>query len=266
METRLVSEAGRKPVALVTGSSRGIGRAIAIALAQKGWDIVINYQNDEKAAKEAAQLAGTSGADILLAQADISIEKNRLNLVEAIQGKWGRIDLLVNNAGMAPRQRVDLLQVSEESFNEVMAANLRGTFFLTQRIANWMIALIQKGVIEQPKIVNIGSISAYTASVERSEYCISKAALAMVTALFAARLAEFGILVYELRPGIIQTDMTRVAKAKYDQLIGEGLTPVRRWGQPEDVARAVIAIAEGSLGFSTGEIINIDGGFHLRRL
>ncbi len=180
--------------------------------------------------------------------------------------KCGRLDLLVNNAGMAPRQRRDLLETTEESYDEVMAVNLKGPFFLTQRVANLMIELLQQGVIEQPKIINIGSMSAYTASVNRGEYCLSKAGLGMMTALFADRLAEYGILVYEVRPGVIATDMTSVVKERYDRLIGEGLTPVRRWGQPGDVAQAVLAIAQGYLPFSTGEVINVDGGFHLRRL
>jgi NAD(P)-dependent dehydrogenase (short-subunit alcohol dehydrogenase family) len=167
---------------------------------------------------------------------------------------------------MAPRQRSDILQTSEESYNEVMNVNLKGPFFLTQRVANAMIELLEAGVIERPIIVNIGSISTYTSSPNRAEYCISKAGVGMMTALFADRLAEYGINVYEIRPGIIKTDMTSVVQAKYDQLIAEGLTPIRRWGQPEDIGRAVVAIAEGLLPFSTGEVINVDGGFHLHRL
>jgi NAD(P)-dependent dehydrogenase (short-subunit alcohol dehydrogenase family) len=174
--------------------------------------------------------------------------------------------LLVNNAGIAPRQRQDLLEMSEESYEEVMTVNLKAPFFLTQQVARVMLEQTKTQAEPAPKIVNIGSLSAYTASTTRGEYCISKAGLAMVTALFADRLAESGILVYEIRPGIIQTDMTSVVKEKYDLLIGEGLTPIRRWGEPSDVARAVVAIAEGLLPFSTGEVINVDGGFHLRRL
>jgi NAD(P)-dependent dehydrogenase (short-subunit alcohol dehydrogenase family) len=167
---------------------------------------------------------------------------------------------------MAPRQRMDLLQTTEASYDEVMGVNLKGPFFLTQHVANVMINLLREQRISQPKIINIGSMSAYTASVNRGEYCISKAGMGMMTALFADRLAEYGILVYEIRPGVINTDMTSVVKARYDALIDDGLTPVRRWGEPEDVARAVLAVVEGYLPFSTGEIINVDGGFHLRRL
>ncbi|MEA3345143.1 MAG: SDR family oxidoreductase [Chloroflexota bacterium] len=161
---------------------------------------------------------------------------------------------------------MDILETSEASYDEVMAVNLKGPFFLTQRVAKEMIKLLEQGVIEQPKIVNIGSLSAYASSPDRGEYCISKAGVAMMTALYADRLAEHGINVYEVRPGIIETDMIRVVKEKYDRLIEEGLTPIRRWGQPDDIARAVVALAEGYLPFSTGEVINVDGGFHLRRL
>jgi NAD(P)-dependent dehydrogenase (short-subunit alcohol dehydrogenase family) len=175
--------------------------------------------------------------------------------------------LLVNNAGMGPRQRVDMLQVGEASYDEVMTTNLKGPFFLTQMVSNTMIRLLKEEKISSPKIVNIGSISAYTSSPARAEYCISKAGLGMMTLLFADRLAEYGINVYELRPGIIETDLTSVVKDKYDRLIlEEGITPIRRWGQPEDIGKAVVAIAEGLLPFSTGEIINVDGGFHISRL
>ncbi len=251
---------------LVTGSSRGIGRAIAIDLARHGWDIVVNYRSDEQSAQETAQAVTQAGTRAVLIQADIGQLEQQPVLLERIREEFGRLDLLVNNAGIGPRQRVDLLKVSPESYDEVMAVNLRGPFFLTQAAANWMLELIQSGAIPGAKIINIGSISAYTASIERAEYCISKAGMGMLTALFAARLADQGIQVYEIRPGIIETDMTQGAKEKYDRLIGEGLTPIRRWGQPEDVACAVTAIAGGALEFSTGEIINVDGGFHLKRL
>jgi NAD(P)-dependent dehydrogenase (short-subunit alcohol dehydrogenase family) len=202
----------------------------------------------------------------LSVQADIGVASDRDFLVRETLEKYGRLDLLVNNAGMAPRQRMDLLQTTEISYDEVMGVNLKGPFFLTQRVANVMIELLQQGKVEQPKIINIGSMSAYTASVNRGEYCISKAGMGMMTALFADRLAEYGILVYEVRPGVINTDMTSGVKGRYDALIGGGLTPLKRWGEPDDVARAVLAIVQGYLPFSTGEVINVDGGFHLRRL
>jgi 3-oxoacyl-[acyl-carrier protein] reductase len=257
-------EEGR--VAIVTGASRGIGRGIAVALGQRGWQVVINYRGNATAAQECAQAVNEAGGRALIVQADIGTSADREHLVQETLDKCGRIDLLVNNAGMAPRQRMDLLQTTESSYDEVMSVNLKGPFFLTQQVARVMIDLIQQGSVLRPKIINIGSMSAYTASTNRGEYCISKAGMAMMTALFADRLAEFGILVYEVRPGVINTDMTSVVKERYDTLISGGLTPVKRWGQPEDVARAVLAIAEEYLPFSTGEVINVDGGFHLRRL
>jgi NAD(P)-dependent dehydrogenase (short-subunit alcohol dehydrogenase family) len=265
-----MNEQGHSPkerkVAIVTGASRGIGRGIAEALGQRGWTVVINYRGNAAAAQESAAAVTAAGGVALIVQADIAVAADRDLLVRETLEKCGRLDLLVNNAGMAPRQRMDLLQMTESSYDEVMSVNLKGPFFLTQHVAHVMIDLIRQGTISHPKIINIGSVSAYTASVNRGEYCMSKAGLGMMTALFADRLAEFGILVYEVRPGVINTDMTSVVKERYDALIGGGLTPVKRWGEPEDVARAVLAIAEGYLPFSTGEIINVDGGFHLRRL
>jgi NAD(P)-dependent dehydrogenase (short-subunit alcohol dehydrogenase family) len=255
-----------KQVAIVTGAGRGIGRGIALALAERGWAVSLNYRSNAGAAAEAARLVENAGGQALVSQANIAEAAGRQRLVEETLNRFGRLDLLVNNAGMAPRQRTDLLETAEASYDEVMAVNLKGPFFLTQQVARVMIDLLRQGVITQPYIVNIGSISAYTSSPNRGEYCISKAGLAMMTALFADRLAEYGINVYELRPGIIETDMTRTVKDKYDRLIGGGLTPIRRWGQPDDVARAVVAIASGYLPFSTGEVINVDGGFHLCRL
>lgn len=253
-------------VALVTGASRGIGRSIALALAAKGWRVAVNYAGNLAAAQETAAAIADAGSDSLIVQADIGKAADRERLVAAVVTRFRRLDLLVNNAGMAPRTRMDLLSTTEESYDEVMAVNLKGPFFLTQRVANLMIDLQQAGQVTEPLIVNIGSLSAYTSSVNRGEYCISKAGMGMMTALFADRLAEYGIRVYEVRPGVIATDMTRAVSARYDKLIAEGLTPMRRWGTGEDVAAAVAAIAEGYLPFSTGEVINVDGGFHLRRL
>jgi NAD(P)-dependent dehydrogenase (short-subunit alcohol dehydrogenase family) len=226
----------------------------------------INFRSDAASAQETLRLAEAAGGAGLVLQGDIASRADRARLVDRVLETWGRIDLLINNAGMAPRRRADLLEMSEESYDEVLAANLKGPFFLTQRVAREMIALRESGKIEQPMIINIGSISAYTSSLNRGEYCLSKAGLAMLTALYADRLSEYGLLVYELRPGIMKTDMTAPAQEKYDRLIEEGLTPIRRWGTAEDVARAVVAIVEGALPFSTGEVINIDGGYHLRRL
>jgi 3-oxoacyl-[acyl-carrier protein] reductase len=252
--------------ALVTGAGRGIGRAIACALGQRGWAVVVNYHANQAAAAETGAAVEAAGGRATLVQADIAAGADRLNLVQRALEAFGRIDLLVNNAGMAPRQRVDLLETSEASYDEVLATNLKGPFFLTQQVARQMIAQLQAGLDPAPRIINIGSISAYTSSVSRAEYCLSKAGLAMLTALFADRLAEYGIGVFEVRPGIIATDMTQGLKARYERLLAEGLAPIRRFGRPEEVAQAVVAIAEGYLPYSTGAVIDVDGGFHLRRL
>ena len=261
------------PIALVTGGSRGIGRGIAVELARQGWAVAINYARDKEAALECERLcqqaapAGSRGPFEIF-QADISRADDRARLLDSVIARLGWIDLLVNNAGVAPSARADLLEASEESFDRVLATNLKGPYFLTQRVAKLWCSRAREfqSARAKPKIVTISSVSAYAASVNRGEYCVSKAGLSMMTKLFAARLAEFGIGVYEIRPGIIATDMTRPVKEKYDGMLAEGLTPIDRWGTPEDVALAVMAIAEGRLRFSTGEVINVDGGFHIRRL
>lgn len=253
-------------VSLVTGAGRGIGRGIALALAENGYSVVINYRGNKGTAEETAGLITRAGGQCLVVQADIAVQEDRDRLVEKTVSAYGRIDLLVNNAGMGPRQRFNLLETSETSYDEVMAVNLKGPFFLTQRVANQMIKQGSENTATAPKIVNIGSISAYTSSTNRGEYCISKAGMSMMTALFADALADQGITVYEIRPGIIKTDMTSVVSEKYDRLFAEGLTPIRRWGQPDDVAKAVLAVALDYLPYSTGEIINVDGGFHMHRL
>ncbi|NLX10827.1 MAG: 3-ketoacyl-ACP reductase [Chloroflexi bacterium] len=253
-------------VALVTGASRGIGRGIALALGGHGWVVGVNYRGNAAAAQDTVAAIQAAGGAAIALQADIAASADRQQMLDQVMMEYGRIDLLVNNAGMGPRQRVDLLEMSEASYDEVMAVNLKGPLFLTQAVARLMIDLLGAGAIRGPKIVNIGSISAYTSSPNRGEYCLSKAGMGMLTRLFADRLAEHGINVYEVRPGIVATDMTSAVTGKYDQLISDGVTPIRRWGQPDDVARAVLAIAEDYLPFSTGEIINVDGGFHLHRL
>jgi 3-oxoacyl-[acyl-carrier protein] reductase len=270
-ESRSPSGSNANPVALITGGSRGIGRAIAVGLAGAGFDQVINYVSNEAAAEEAREEAAAAStaerARVETFRADISAVTGRDELIDFTRRRFGRLDLLVNNAGVAPVIRNDLLDATEESFDRLIDINLKGPYFLTQAVARWMIEQkTQRGTAVEPAIVNITSISAYTASPDRGDYCVSKAGLAMATQLYAARLAAEGINVYEVRPGIIATDMTAAVKAKYDELIGRGLTPIRRWGTPEDVARAVVAVARGELRFSTGEVINVDGGFHLRTL
>jgi NAD(P)-dependent dehydrogenase (short-subunit alcohol dehydrogenase family) len=268
-------------VALITGASRGIGRGIAIELARLGFSVAINYAQHLEAALECKRLceqaAATGGHGALkggatpsfeICQADISKAQDRASLLKAVQERFGWIDLLVNNAGVAPARRVDLLEAGEESFDRLMNINVRGPYFLTQAVANFWIAGLKHRPENsgKPKIVNISSVSAYAPSVNRGDYCMSKAALSMMTQLYAVRLAEYGINVYEIRPGIVLTDMTEPVKEKYDGMISGGLTPLARWGTPEDVGRSVAAIAEDRFPFSTGEVINVDGGFHMRRL
>lgn len=262
-------------VSLITGASRGIGRGIALELAKIGCDLVINCASNllaaERAAADCLAAARATGKSIRaeVCAADIASGAARLKLIQFARAQFGRLDLLVNNAGIAPEVRADILEATEESFDRLISVNVKGPYFLTQLAARWMIEQRRAGVSAvpfAPKIITITSISAYTASVNRGDYCVAKAALSMLTPLYAARLADHGINVYEIRPGIIATDMTGPVREKYDRLIGEGLTPIKRWGTPEDVGRAVAAIARDLLPFSTGEVINVDGGFHIRRL
>jgi NAD(P)-dependent dehydrogenase (short-subunit alcohol dehydrogenase family) len=253
-------------VALVTGSARGIGKGIALELARRGFDVAVNgvsmAENDPRALADYHDLPGRA----IYIQASVGEREGRDRLVQRVRDEFGRIDLLINNAGIPVRKRADLLEATEESWDEVMTINLKGPYFLTQAAANWMIELQKSLEDYRPKIVTISSISAYTSSPPRGEYCISKAGLGMLTKLYADRLAEYDIGVFEVRPGVIRTDMTAPVQSKYDALIAEGLTPIKRWGTPGDVALAVAAIAEEYFPFSTGEVINVDGGFHLRRL
>jgi len=263
------------PVALITGASRGIGRGIALELAKGGFDVAINYAGNAAAAKQTCADCVSAGAAngktirAAMCQADIGKTDDRQRLIHFAREDFGRLDLLVNNAGVAPDVRADILEASEASFDRLININVKGPYFLTQLVSKWMIEQQRDGKSSGPvlpKIITISSISAYTASINRGDYCISKAALSMLTPLYASRLAEHGINVYEIRPGVIATDMTGPVKEKYDKLIAEGLTPIKRWGIPEDVGKAVAAVALDAFPFSTGEVINVDGGFHLRRL
>lgn len=261
------------PVALVTGGSRGIGRGICLSLTRAGFGVAINYASNSVAAEECNRLCiesspNSTKVQFHTVQADIANSEDRARLMEFIDHKLGWIDVLVNNAGVAPQVRSDLLEATEESFDRVMAINLKGPYFLTQAVANLWISRLQDlpSARSKPKVINISSVSAYAASANRGEYCVSKAGLSMATQLFAMRLAEYGINVYEVRPGIVATDMTAGVREKYDRMIANGDTPIARWGTPEDVGLAVSAIAQDSFPYSTGEVINVDGGFHLRRL
>ncbi len=261
-----------KKVLLVTGSTHGIGKAIILELANLNFSVVINGAATKSLAENYyAELRKIYQDEIennfLYVQADISKKEDREILLNRIKKKFNRIDVLVNNAGVAPKIRRDILETSEESYDRVMSINLKGPYFLTQAISKWMIQLREElKDTYQPYIINISSINHYTASVNRGEYCLSKSAMNMMTKLFGERLAEYGIPVFEISPGIIDTPMTEDVHHKYDVLIKEGLTPIRRWGQPIDIAKPVIAIVSGLLPFSTGSVIDIDGGFHLHRI
>jgi 3-oxoacyl-[acyl-carrier protein] reductase len=253
-------------VALVTGSSRSIGKAIAIALAQDGFAVAMNSRQPQDAVKEAVAEVAALAKPVLYVQGDIAEPGDRQVMVEAVMKEFGRIDLLVNNAGVGPKVRLDILETTEESMDFVLGVNLYGTFFLSQAVAKIMLEEKRRHPQRTPMIINISSISAYTSSVNRGEYCISKAGVSMITKLFADRLADDGIRVYEIRPGIIETELTAKVRDKYTPLIEGGITPIKRWGQPEDIARAVVMLSGGGLSFSTGDALNVDGGFHLRRL
>lgn len=256
----------QKPVAFVTGGSRGIGFGCALQLAKLGFNVAINGMRDASAVSEATDELKAEGADVLYCQGDIGSPEARERMISEIKEHFGQLNVLVNNAGVAPKERKDILEASEESFDYVVGTNVKGPYFLSQLAANWMIE--QKA--ERPKdffsIINVGSISATVASVNRGEYCVAKAGVAMMTALFAARLGEYDIPVYEVRPGVTKTDMTSGVTDKYDALIEDGLCVTKRWGFPEDVGRAVGSLANANFPYSTGQVITVDGGLTLPRL
>ncbi|MBR5308249.1 MAG: 3-ketoacyl-ACP reductase [Clostridia bacterium] len=249
--------------AIITGSSRGIGLGIAKKLFEDGYFVIVTSSSyREETEKCFSELFGDRHAYV---PGDIK-ERSTWEALVGCAKKLGRLDLLVNNAGIAPPVRNDILVATEESYDLVMDTNLKSVFFLTQMCANFMVEMLGRVVDFCPRIVNIGSMSAYTSSTSRGEYCISKAGVSMVTTLFADRLAEYNIPVFEVRPGIIATDMTGKVKEKYDKLIAEGITPIKRWGTPEDIAGMVSSLASGNFDFGTGTVFNADGGFHMRRL
>lgn len=256
---------------LVTGASRGLGRGIAARLAAEGCSVAINYAGNRAAAEETAALCRKAGAAegqrFAVIQADISRTADRKRLVADTLAGLGRIDGLINNAGIAPRVRADIADATEESFDEVIGTNLRGPYFLTQEVVrHWLGSAARPAIPSGFKVVFVTSISADTASVDRGDYCLSKAGLAMASQLWAARLAGENIQVVEVRPGVMATDMTSAVKGKYDRLMAAGLVPQNRWGTAEDVGLAVAAVVAGRLPFSAGSVIHVDGGAHLRRL
>lgn len=255
-----------RKIALVTGGSRGIGFGIARQLAKSGLDLAVNGRREESSVADALEELESLGATVLYCQADVADATARADMLTRIRGRFGRLDVLVNNAGVAPEVRTDLLDATEESFDRLMGINLRGPYFLTQAVARWMIEQRQADKSFGGVIVNITSVSATLASVNRGDYCVSKAGVAMATQLWAVRLAEFGIQVYEVRPGVIRTDMTSAVSEVYDRRIAEGLTLEPRWGTPEDVGRAVGLLARGELSYATGNVLFIDGGLTMPRL
>lgn len=255
-----------KRVAFVTGGTRGIGLGISLELAKEGFDLAINGIREEKDVSDVLSELKTLGSKVVYCQGDISIKEDRERMLETIKNEFNTIHILINNAGVAPKERNDILKTTSESFDFVVNINLKGTFFLTQAFAKWMIDLKNEDPNYKGKIINITSISATVASVNRGEYCISKAGLGMVTQLFAVRLGEFDIPVYEIRPGIIKTDMTSGVTEKYDDLMRKGLFLQSRWGMPEDIGKAVSSLAKGDFSYSTGQIFVVDGGITVARL
>jgi 3-oxoacyl-[acyl-carrier protein] reductase len=253
-------------VALITGGSRGIGLGIARHLALKGYNLAINGVRNPGQVEDTLAALRSAGTEVRYYRGNIGSAGDRQKLVESVAAELGRIDVLVNNAGVAPRERKDILETTEESYDHVMGINLKGTFFLTQLVANRMILQKEKNASTFSCIINVSSISATIASVNRGEYCISKAGISMITALFAARLGVFDIPVYEIRPGIIRTDMTEGVKEKYDKLLENDLCVQGRWGEPDDVGKVAASLAEGSFPYSTGQVIMVDGGLSLPRL
>lgn len=253
-------------VALITGGSRGIGLGIARKLAEEGYHLAINGVRPAKSVTGILEELRGFKISVIYCPGDIGIEADRKNILDKTRQEFGGVNVLINNAGVAPKVRRDLLEMTEESFDWVMGINLKGSFFLTQAVAREMLKKKEENRHFPAMIINISSISATIASINRGEYCISKAGLGMLTQLFAARLGAYAIPVYEIRPGIIETDMTAAVKEKYDRLIAEGLTIQPRWGMPEDVGKAVAALVRGDFPYSTGQVLMIDGGLSIPRL
>ncbi len=264
-----MNDKSNRRTALVTGGSRGIGFGIAKFLATDGWNVVLNGMRPEESVAEALDELRSLGVEVAYARGDIGSVEGRDSILDVVRNfTGGALNLLVNNAGVAPKQRLDILETTEENYDFVVDTNLKGAFFLTQSVANDMVAAKTKDESFAGRIVNISSISATVASVNRGEYCVAKAGLSMVTQLFAARLGESGIPVYEIRPGVTKTDMTSSPEVteKYDRLIEEGLCVTKRWGYPEDVAKAVLALARDDFPYSTGQVVMVDGGLTIPRL
>ena len=253
-------------VALITGGSRGIGFGIATQLAKNGFDLAINGTRAASEISNVVDELKAFGNDVIYCRANVSSATERENMLRQIKDYYGKLNVLVNNAGVAPKERRDILEATEESFDHVISTNLKGPYFLTQKVANWMIAQKKEDAAFTGCIINISSVSATVVSVNRGEYCISKAGISMATQLFAARLGEYNIPVFEVRPGVIHTDMTAGVQEKYNKLIEEGLFVQKRWGEPEDVGKVAASLAKGDFMYSTGQVIMVDGGMTILRL
>jgi len=256
----------KNKVVLITGGTRGIGLGIARELAKLGCHLALNGIREESSVKGTMEELRAAGVDVLYCQGNVALAEHRAGILDKLIDHYGQVNFLINNAGVAPTERKDILETTEESFDRVLDVNLKGPYFLTQAVVNWMINKKQEETAFPCQIINISSISATVASVNRGEYSISKSGIAMMTQLFAARLGAYDIPVYEIRPGIIETDMTSEVKDKYDRLINDGLTIQPRWGQPNDVGKAVAALVDGQFPYSTGQVFLVDGGLTLPRL
>jgi len=252
--------------ALITGGSRGIGFGIAIEMAKAGFDLAINGVRDQKFVQPILDGLKMFGIEVLYVQGDISKKEDREKIFQTVISEFGQLNALINNAGIAPKERKDILEASEESFDTVVNVNLKGPYFLTQLFARHMVEKKKEDAEFDCCIINVSSVSATIASVNRGEYCISKAGIAMTTKLWAARLGEFEIPVYEIQPGIIKTDMTAGVTEKYDKLFAEGLSIQARWGLPEDIGKVAVAMASGMMPYSTGQVVKVDGGMTVQRL
>tara|TARA_B100001175_G_C19466490_1_gene619383 strand:- start:560 stop:1330 length:771 start_codon:yes stop_codon:yes gene_type:complete len=255
-----------KPVALITGGSRGIGFGIAKALIKEEYRVAINGVRASDQVEKTLKQLRADGGEAIYCQGNVGSAEDRSKMIDNIKEKWGQLNLLVNNAGVAPKERKDILEADEKSFDRLMDINLKGPYFLTQKAANWMIEQKAKNSKDSFSIINISSVSAKVASVNRGEYCISKAGMSMSTKLWAAKLGEFDIPVYEIQPGVIRSDMTAGVVEKYDKMIAEGLTLQKRWGKPEDLGKTVVALVKGMIPYATGQVIHTDGGMTIQTL
>ena len=253
-------------IAFITGGTRGIGFGVALALGKAGFDLAVNGMRNEGEVTDALEELRNLGVNVAYFQGNVAVREDRQAMLDKILSHFGSVNVLVNNAGIAPRERADILHAKEENWDEVMEINLKGPYFLTQLFANYFVEKKLENPLFEASIINISSISAFVASINRGEYCVSKAGIAMATKLWATRLGEYDIPVYEIQPGIIKTDMTSGVVEKYDKLFQEGISLQRRWGLPDDVGKVAAMLAQGNMPYATGQAIKVDGGLHIQRL